>query len=92
MLELNDKAFKERDDWYYRYASVLLQEIAEFRPAMTAIKDSPVLRSLYGDSSCQELLHLYTCILGIIRFLEVRHLQSHNRILIRGSTGATQYS
>lgn len=69
MLELNNETFKAKDDWYYRYASVLIGEITDLKPVLKLIKESKELQATY--SMMPQELHLYACILGIIRFLEV---------------------
>ena len=69
MLELNKISFGERDDWYYKYSQVLISEISEFKQVMGIILENPSLKESFATS--KEIIFLYACILGIIRFLEV---------------------
>jgi len=38
MLELNKAVFEERQEWYYRYAYVLIYELIQFKPVLEVIK------------------------------------------------------
>ena len=68
MLELNKAVFEERKEWYYRYAYVLIFELNQFKPVLEVIKGNSQLADEYKKS--REIMLLYACILGIIRFLE----------------------
>lgn len=69
MLELNKATFVEKDDWYYRYSFVLIQELTLFKAVLQVMNENPQLQKQYTKS--QEIVTLYACILGVIRFLEV---------------------
>lgn len=47
MLELNSKAFTEKDEWYYRYSYVLIYEISEFRSVLAYMAESQTLKQAY---------------------------------------------
>lgn len=47
MLELNQKTFLEKDEWYYRYSYVLIYEIAEFKQVLGYILESTTLKQQY---------------------------------------------
>jgi len=70
MLELNQKTFAEKEDWYYRYSYVLIYELSEFKTILSYILEDSALRQTYSKRS--ETLLLYACIMGTIRFLEVK--------------------
>lgn len=44
MLELNQKTFLEKEDWYYRYSYVLIYEISEFKTILSYIIESSTLK------------------------------------------------
>jgi hypothetical protein len=69
MLELNQKTFSEKEEWYYRYSYVLIYEISEFKNVLSYLVENASLKAQYQKS--KEILYLYSCILGTIRFLEV---------------------
>ena len=68
MLELNRSSFAEKEDWYYRYSFVLISELTDFRGVLQVLEDTPSLKTQYAKS--KELLCMYACLLGTIRFLE----------------------
>jgi hypothetical protein len=68
MLELNESTFKEREEWYYRYSYVLMYEISQFKIILEYVREKPKLAQHYMKS--REIMLLYSCILGVIRFLE----------------------
>ena len=45
MLELNQKTFTEKGDWYYRYSYVLIFEISDFKNVLQYIMESPALKA-----------------------------------------------
>jgi hypothetical protein len=69
MLELNSDTFTKREEWYYKYSYVLIFELAEFKTILQYIQENSALKDQYQRS--KEILYLYACILGTIRFLEV---------------------
>lgn len=69
MLELNQKTFLEKEEWYYRFSYVLIYEISEFKPILSYLLEVKQLKDEYQKS--KEILNMYSCILGTIRFLEV---------------------
>jgi hypothetical protein len=40
MLELNQKTFSEKEEWYYRYSYVLIYEISELRTVLGYMMES----------------------------------------------------
>jgi len=86
MLELNQKTFHDREEWYYRYAAGLISEVANFRNVLELIIDRPTMKQFYQKS--KEILTLYACILGVVRFLEVNLIINN----FRASHGVTPYS
>ena len=68
MLTLNEATFQERNEWYYRFSYVLIYEISQFKVILEYIREKPKLAQHYTKS--REIMLLYSCILGIIRFLE----------------------
>ena len=45
MLELNQKTFSEKDEWYYRYSYVLISEISEFKNVLSYMIENANLKS-----------------------------------------------
>jgi hypothetical protein len=60
----------EREEWYYKYSYVLIYEIAEFKGVLSYIIENSALKQQYSKKP--EIIFLYACLLGSIRFLEVR--------------------
>jgi hypothetical protein len=75
MLELNQKTFSEKEEWYYRYSYVLIYEISEFKTVLSYIMENSALKQIYSKKA--EIVFLYACILGTIRFLEVNIMKSY---------------
>lgn len=44
MLELNQKTFTEKEDWYYRYSYVLIYEISEFKTILSYMLENATLK------------------------------------------------
>ncbi len=43
MLELNKATFVEKDDWYYRYSFVLIQELTSFKAVLQVMNENSLL-------------------------------------------------
>ncbi len=47
MLELNQKTFLEKDEWYYKFSYVLIYEIAEFKNILSYLVENSTVKQQY---------------------------------------------